>query len=211
MARFGNVIKYRVNRRGRPRELNIDKAIADLYEADVKSANIFKEIRETTKGYRSERLLGSKTSTPHWVQESMDLLTGALSGRDLSVEDIEQIKRNISDLQQLGSSRKSVMQKGYASLVDRITTEYEESLEDFAKWGRKITKQNVASIKQRLAEMSAKEKGDFFFSSHYQDPKTMETYKRVQRWASADSGVEMTTQESWSYLFARRLEDGLDL
>lgn len=207
---FGNIIKYRVNRRGRPREFNIDKAIAELYEAQSNASTVLQQLRETSRGYRSERMLGTSTTAPTWVQESFDLLQGAQYGRDLSVKEIQQIKSDIRDLKRLGSTSRRSAEQGYASLVDRITTEYEESLSQFSKYGRKITKESVQKIKNRLGEMSAREKGEFFFSQHYQDPKAQERYKRVQRWAQASTGTPLTMQESWAYLFNQRMAEGLD-
>lgn len=207
--RFGNVIKYRVNRRGRPREFDINQAISDLYEAESKAGKVLAQIRETSRGYRSERLLGTSTTAPTWVQESLDLLTGAQYGRDLSVKEIESIKSDIKTLKQLGGTQERLIEQGRASLVERISKEYEKSLDEFAKYGRKTTKDTVDKIKRRLGELSAREKGEFFFGQAYQDPKTMERYRRVQKWANASSGLEMTMQESWSYLFQRRMEDNL--
>lgn len=207
---FGNVIKYRIKTRGRPREFNIDKAISDLYEAEAKAVDVLRDIRETSRGYRSERILGSSTTAPAWVQESLDLLEGAKYGRDLSVKEIQSIKQTTSELRQLGSASRRYSAQGRASLTERISKEYEESLAEFAKGGRQFTKSEIAKIKRRLSEMTPQEKGEFFFSSKYQDPKKYERYKKVQAWAQADSGEELTMQESWAYLFNRRMADGLE-
>ena len=104
---FGNVIKYRVNRRGRPREFNINKAIAELYSAEAKASSRLKHIRETSRGYRSESIIGSETSSPTWVQESFEALTQAMYGRDLSVKEIQEIESNIKELKRIGSARQS--------------------------------------------------------------------------------------------------------
>lgn len=207
---FGNVIKYRIKTRGRPREFNIDKAISDLYEAESKAADVLREIRETSKGYRSERILGSSTTAPAWVEESLDLLEGAKYGRDLSVQEIKQIRQTTSELRQLGSASRRYSAQGRARLVERISEDYQEALSGFAKSGRQYTKQEVAEIQKRLSEMTPREKGEFFFSQHYQDPKKYERYKKVQAWAQADTGLDLTMQESWAHLFNRRMADGLD-
>lgn len=209
--RFETIYKYRVSSRGRPRELNIEKTLSDLYEATSKAVPVLSDIRRSTKGYRSDAVLGTSTTAPAWVEQAEDLLRGAQYGRDLSVQEIKSIQSTIKDLSQLGSRYQAVRER--ASLSERIQNEYFEALDEFSSYAKSgTTRSNVEDIKQAIRDLSPQQKAEFFQSQYYQRPEKYKKYKRVLDWAQADSGNnEMTMQEAWSYTFLDRIKKGIDV
>lgn len=203
-----------MSQRGRPRELNIDKALGDLYDAMSTAVPTLADIRKSSKGYRSDAVLGTSTTAPDWALEAEDLLRGALHGRDLNVQEISQIKDTIKDLRQLGSPYGKVRARGREALTERIEQEYFESLDKLTQNEedkRKRVHRIVRKIKRTFKKMTSTQKAEFFGSKYYQKPEKNEEYKHIQEWANEDSGRKLTMQEAWIYLYERRFADGLSV
>ena len=200
------IIKYRVKSRGRPREIDTNLIYQEIVEATKKALPRLEEIRQSTKGYRGERVLGSKTSVPDWVEESLDLLQTADYGRDLSVSEAVSITQTLKNLRELASPQARVYGR---AIGEQLTKEYVIAFAEF-KDGKisNFTQRQIQDIQKQLESMSIRERQDYFTSRYYQDPRAIGRYERVLKWSKADSGrAVMSYQEAWSYLFNRRLQD----
>ena len=198
------IIKYRVKSRGRPREIDTNLIYQEIVQATKKALPRLEEIRQSTKGYRGERVLGSKTSVPDWVEESLDLLQTADYGRDLSVSEAVSITQTLKNLRELASPQARVYGR---AIGEQLTKEYVIAFGEF-KDGKisNFTQSQIRDIQQKLESMSIKERQDFFLSNRYQDPRSTGRYKRVLAWAKADSGkAVMSYQEAWAYLFNSKI------
>lgn len=199
------IIKYRVKSRGRPREIDTNLIYQEIVEATKKALPRLEEIRQSTKGYRGERVLGSKTSVPDWVEESLDLLQTADYGRDLSVSEAVSITQTLKNLRELASPQARVYGR---AIGEQLTKEYVIAFGEFNKDGKisNFTQEQIQNIQQKLESMSIRERQDFFLSNRYQDPRSTGRYKRVLAWAKADSGkAVMSYQEAWAYLFNSKI------
>ena len=198
------IIKYRVKSRGRPREIDTNLIYQEIVQATKKALPRLEEIRQSTKGYRGERVLGSKTSVPDWVEESLDLLQTADHGRDLSVSEAVSITQTLKNLRELASPQARVYGR---AIGEQLTKEYVIAFGEF-KDGKisNFTQAQIRDIPQKLESMSIRERQDFFLSNRYQDPRSTGRYKRVLEWAKADSGkAVMSYQEAWAYLFNSKI------
>ena len=198
------IIKYRVKSRGRPRELDTNLIYQEIVQATKKALPRLEEIRQSTKGYRGERVLGSKTSVPDWVEESLDLLQTADYGRYLSVAEAVSITQTLKNLRELASPQARVYGR---AIGEQLTKEYVVAFGEF-KGGKisNFTQAQIRDIQQKLESMTIKERQDFFLSNRYQDPRATGRYKRVLEWAKADSGKAiMSYQEAWAYLFNSKI------
>lgn len=198
------IIKYRVKSRGRPRELDTNLIYQEIVQATKKALPRLEEIRQSTKGYRGERVLGSKTSVPDWVEESLDLLQTADYGRNLSVSEAVSITQTLKNLRELASPQARVYGR---AIGEQLTKEYIVAFGEF-KDGKisNFTQAQIRDIQQKLESMSIRERQDFFLSNRYQDPRSTGRYKRVLEWAKADSGkAVMSYQEAWAYLFNSKI------
>ena len=201
------IIKYRVKSRGRPRELDTNLIYQEIVQATKKALPRLEEIRQSTKGYRGERVLGSKTSVPDWVEESLDLLQTADYGRDLSVSEAVSITQTLKNLRELASPQERVYGR---AIGEQLTKEYVVAFGEFNENGQltNFSKDQIKEIEKNITSMSIKERQEYFTSRYYQDPRATGKYKRVLAWSKADSGrAVMSYDEAWSYLFRRRLED----
>lgn len=198
------IIKYRVKSRGRPREIDTNLIYQEIVEATKKALPRLEEIRQSTKGYRGERVLGSKTSVPDWVEESLDLLQTADYGRDLTTSEAVSITQTLKNLRELASPQARVYGR---AIGEQLTKEYVVAFGEF-KDGKisNFTQEQIQDIQQKLESMSIRERQDFFLSNRYQDPRSTGRYKRVLEWAKADSGkAVMSYQEAWAYLFNSKI------
>lgn len=198
------IIKYRVKSRGRPREIDTNLIYQEIVEATKKALPRLEEIRQSTKGYRGERVLGSKTSVPDWVEESLDLLQTADYGRDLSVSEAVSVTQTLKNLRELASPQARVYGR---AIGEQLTKEYVVAFGEF-KDGKisNFTQEQIQDIQKKLESMSIRERQDFFLSNRYQDPRSTGRYKRVLEWAKADSGrAVMSYQEAWAYLFNSKI------
>lgn len=201
------IIKYRVKTRGRPRELDTNLIYQQIIQSSKTAMPRLKEIRESTRGYRSERVLGSQTSLPDWVEESLDLLEGVEYGRELSTQEAVSIGETLKSLRELSSPQKRVYQR---AIGEQLTQEYVSAFGEFGRDGKlsNFTQRQIEDIKSMLLEMTPQERQEFFLSRYYQDPKANGRYERVKNWATAHSGrSRLTYQESWSYLYASKIRD----
>lgn len=198
------IIKYRVSTRGRPRELDTNLIYQEIRQATQKALPRLEEIRASTKGYRGERVLGSKTSIPDWIEESLDLLEAVDYGRNLSTAEAIGIRETLKNLKELASPQARVYGR---AIGEQLTKEYVVAFGEFSD-GRvsNFTQEQIAEIQSKLESMTIKERQEFFLSNRYQDPRATGRYKRVLAWAKADSGRSvMSYTEAWAYLFNTKI------
>ena len=199
---------FKSGKRGRPLELDINKTWNEFYDLTPLADLRLRKFRQETKGMRGEAILGSQTSLPDWIEESIDLLEEAKAGRDLTYREAKQIKQNIESVRELTSNQRRVYER---ALSEQLTTSYFEELLKFNESAKsEFTKEQFTQIKSKILSLSKKEQQKILTSKHYQSPKARGRYKRVKDWSERDSGKKnLTYEEAWAYLLKRRLEDGL--
>lgn len=204
------IIKYRIYTKGRPRTLDTDELYEQIEDLFYKAEPRLTQIRKETKGYRGEALLGSSTTAPNWVSESLDLLLASSMGRTLSKSEIKEILQTKKSLQELASPQARVYER---ALSEQLTSQYlsdiEKGLQDSHS---RFKEQQINSIRETLEKISPRERQQFIQSKYYQDPKTQtKRYRRVKRWAESSSGKRnISYEESYAYLNKRRLEEFMD-
>lgn len=201
---------FKSGKRGRPLELDINKTWAEFYDLTPLADLRLRQLRQQSKGIRGEALLGSQTSLPDWIEESLDLLEEAQSGRDLSYKEAKQIKQNLESVKELTSNQRRVYERAIneqltASYIDELTKYSESSQSDFAK-------KTISELKNTFSKLSKRSQQNILLSKYYQSPKaTRGRYRKVKAWSERVSGRKnMTYDEAWAYLLKRRIEDGLD-
>lgn len=204
------IIKYRIHTRGRPRTLDTDELYEKIEDLFYKAEPRLAQIRKETKGYRGEALLGSSTTAPNWVSESLDLLLASSMDRALSKSEIKEILQTKKSLQELASPQARVYER---ALSEQFTSQYLSDIEKGLKDSHsRFKEQQINSIREMLEKMSPRERQQFIQSKYYQDPKTQtKRYRRVKKWAESSSGKRnITYEESYAYLNKRRLEEFMD-
>lgn len=200
---------YKSGKRGRPLELDINKVYNEFFDLTPLADLRLRKFRQETKGIRGEALLGSQTSLPDWLDESIDLLQEAKSGRKLSYYEAKQIKLNLETIKELGSKQKRVYER---ALQEQLTSSYFDELLKYQETATSdFTKKQIDEIKSKIEKLPKRAQQSLLFSKYYQSPKTIGgRYKKVLEWSKRDSGQKnMTLDEAWAYLLKRRIEDGL--
>lgn len=200
---------YKSGKRGRPLELDINKVYSEFWDLTPLADIRLRKFRQETKGIRGEAILGSQTSLPDWLDESINLLEEARTGRELSYAEAKQIKLNLESMKELASKQKRVYER---ALQQQLTASYFDELTKYAMTAKSdFTKTQIQEIRGRIQALPKRKQQELMFSKYYQSPKTTRgRYKRVKDWAEADSGKKnMTYEEAWAYLLNRRLEEGL--
>lgn len=201
---------FKSGKRGRPLELDIDKVYDEFFDLTPMAELRLRKFRQETKGIRGEAILGSQTSLPDWLDESIDLLQEAKAGRKISYREAKLIKLNLETIKELGSRQKRVYER---ALQEQLTSSYFDELLKYQETSSsEFTKQQINEIKTRIESLSKRAQQSLLFSKYYQSPKTIGgRYKKVLAWSKKDSGQKnMTLEEAWAYLLKRRIEDGLD-
>lgn len=201
-------IKIRTGKRGRPAALDTKlyiEAIEDLYRG---AAPRLAQIRQSSKGYRGEELLGSATSVPDWVAESVDILYSAEYGREPTPAEFKSIKSTLRSLKQLASPRRKVAERG---LGEKIEDYFLNQFEKLSQIGTRVAKRKFNTIKQKLQSMTAAEKTELLTSKAFQDPKAVGRYKRVRAWANKQTGKNLSYADAWAYALADRISKGLNI
>lgn len=196
----------RFKTKGRPLTLDTTAAIEEIFRRLPTARETLSEFRKTTSGVRDEELLGTETSLPEWLDASIMALTQFED--KINLQSARDIKKSLRTLRKL-SSRKMTSRE--TALEPIITNEYLESLKQAEKtssgatrWYEKLRKYiTSATKKQRIA---------FYKSRAYQDVGSFRNrrYKRIKAWAEESTGRKLSYKQSYAYLVARRLEDGLD-
>lgn len=203
------IIKIRTGKRGRPLELNTETYIDTIESLYSQASPKLAQLRKTSTGYRGEEILGSSTSKPDWVAESIDILMASELGRTPSVKELRDIRGTIRSLKQLKSPRAGVSAR---ALSERVGEYYLRELERLGQDGTTFEQKQISQIKEMLNDLTPKQKQDVLFSSGYQDPRTSakaQSTKRVMKWARRKTHRPLTESESWLYLLKRRLQDNL--
>lgn len=209
------IIKYRIHSRGRPRQIDTDALYEQIEDLFYKAEPRLAKFRKETKGYRGEALLGTSTTAPDWVSESLDILLASDGGRPISKTEIQEILQTRKSLRELSSPQARVYER---ALSEQLTTLY---IKDVQKGMQKehtlFREQQIQTIKDTLSRMSPRERQEYIVSKYYQDPRTQyKNYKRVLDWTQYDMEKEgfdkelysnVTFDEAWAYVNKRRLED----
>lgn len=198
------IFKYRVKARGRPRELDTELVYKQIVESSKRAGQRLAQFRRETKGVRGEKLLGSSTSLPDIIEESLDLLEAVEYGHELSPADLQQIAQAAKLTKQLTSPQARVYGR---ALEEVLTQQYVSELQREYGEGSRFTIKTRKEIETILQDLAPEDRQKFFMSKYYESIQKAHRYKRVKAWSEADSGREMTYQEAWVYLFKRRLED----
>lgn len=204
------IITYRLKSgRGRPRKLDTE-AIYEQIERSIETAiPRLKEFRKSS-GYRGEKILGSETSLPDWVTESLDILNAQSLGREISPAEAESIRQTALSLKELSSKQQRVYGR---SLEQQLTSQYlrdlDRGMEDSHS---EFRQQQIESIMQKLSKMTPRQRQEFIQSQYYQDPKTATgEYKRVREWARKNSGRKrMSMDEAWAYLLNSMISEYME-
>lgn len=195
---------FKSGKRGRPLELDIESTYFRFWDLTPLASIRLGKLRQETKGIRGEAVFGSQTSLPDWLDESLDLLSEARQGRDLSYKEAKQIKQNLESLKELTSPQRRVYER---ALSEQLTMSYYDELTSFEKKAKsKFTKQQISDIKTKVSSMTKRERQKLLTSKKYQSPKATGRYKRVRAWAEKDSGRKnMTYEEAWAYLQKQKI------
>lgn len=201
-------ITAKSGKRGRPLELDTEKAYQQIITLYKQASPRLRSIAKQSVGMRGEALFGTQTSVPEWIEQSTDLLD-LIEFQDIkpSYKDIQQVKQTLKTLKELTSKQEKVYQR---SLATQLSERYEKELDQMEKLGSEFTKQQVRELRTAFQKLSPRQKQTLLTSKAYQDPKTTQRYTHIKKWAEKDSKQKnLTIQESWAYLFRRRMQDGL--
>lgn len=200
---------------GRPITIDTEQTILNFQRNILKAKKTLASIRRRTSGYREERLLGTPTTLPDFITNTLDALNALQDGEKLSLQAVREIKTNLKATKELASVQSRVRER---ALADLMRQQYEAEMLNVAKDASKFTKKSIGRQIGRIKAMTKKQQQEFFTSTKYQSPKTMyKRYKKIVDWANADyekrSGqkVDLSWQEAYTYMLERRQADGLTI
>ena len=115
--------------------------------------------------------------------------------------------RNV--VRKLSSQRVSTRE---ITLEAKLTSEYLKGLESATKQSDTGAGKYYKKLEKYIKKASKKERVEYYKSRSYQDVGSFRNrrYKRIKAWAEDSTGRQMSYKESYAYLVARRLEDGLE-
>lgn len=199
---------FRTGKRGRPMELDTERVLDAFYNYLPRAKQSLAEFRAQSAGFSNPELLGTKTSLPEWLETSIDALERFAADK-ITAEMAREIKKDLAITKKLASKIERV---STTALEETITEQYYKSLDAAAKYQSKFAQTKYMDIKKQIYEMTPKQRIQFYKSKGYQDVGSFRDlrYKRIKSWAEESTGQKLTYKESYAYLIARRMEDGMD-
>lgn len=187
--------------RGRPLSIDPEKELADLMFDIIPAAQKnLANFRKQTSGVRGAEILGTETTLPAFIQTSLDILYDLTEGNSIDYATLKELRANLQSTRQLASKQARVFGR---ALEPSLTKEYFSSLDYAARNSNDLVQQSNKQIKDRLAQLTPRQRQQFFMSRQYQDPRTQtQEYQRVVAWASKQVGRQVSTQEAWAILRA---------
>lgn len=185
---------------GRPIKFDIEKTKKQFWDSLKTAKKGIVRVLKTTSGIRRESILGSYTSQPEFVTATYDALQ---YGKDISLEQVREIRQTLKKLKQLSSKRLITNQLAFEDIITR------EFIADIEKNVKKKSLRN--EIIENIKSLTPKQRVSYYFSKSYQERNSFRgnRYKNIREWAKKDSGNEnMSYDEAYDYLIKRRLEDG---
>ena len=199
---------FRTGKRGRPMELDTEKVLDAFYNYLPRAKQSLAEFRAESSGINTEQLLGTNTSLPEWLDTSITALE-RFSLDKITLEMAKEIKQDLLITKKLASRVERV---STTALEQTITEQYIKDLNAAINIGSKFSKSKYQEIKQQIEQMTPRQRMGFYKSKNYQEIGSFRDleYKRIKSWAEASTGSKLTYKESYAYLIARRMQDGLD-
>lgn len=210
---MGQIIKVSSGGRGRPLELDVDKALKQFMTQLPQAKARLSEIRRTTSGERSEAILGSETTLPKSFKASADVLDALMLGQKIDYATAKELKENLRSVEQLASRQERVYGRALAKTLQK---QYESELDYQSKYASPQVKKIYQQMKQNTQKLTQQQQQAFYTSKGYQSVKSFnQRYKKLKEWAEADykkrtgQYKSMTYQEAEAYVLMRRQEDEL--
>ena len=199
------ILKFKT--RGRPLTLDTDAITEEIFTRLPRARQTLKEFRKTTSGVRDEEIIGTETSLPEWLDASIMALTQFED--KITLASARDIKKTLDIVRKLSSARATTRE---IALESKLTSEYLKGLESATKQSDTGAGMYYKKLEKYIKQASKKERVAYFKSRSYQDVGSFRNrrYKRIKEWAQASTGRLMSYKESYAYLVARRLEDGLE-
>ena len=199
------ILKFKT--RGRPLTLDTEAVTEEIFARLPRARQTLKEFRQTTSGVRDEEIIGTETSLPEWLDASIMALTQFED--KITLASARDIKQALNVVQKLSSQRVSTRE---IALESKLTSEYLKGLESATKQSDTGAGKYYKKLEKYIKRASKKERVEYYKSRSYQDVGSFRNrrYKRIKAWAEDSTGRQMSYKESYAYLVARRLEDGLE-
>lgn len=199
------ILKFKT--RGRPLTLDTEAVTEEIFARLPRARQTLKEFRQTTSGVRDEEIIGTETSLPEWLDASIMALTQFED--KITLASARDIKQALNVVRKLSSQRVSTRE---IALESKLTSEYLKGLESATKQSDTGAGKYYKKIEKYIKQASKKERVEYYKSRSYQDVGSFRNrrYQRIKAWAEDSTGRKMSYKESYAYLVARRLEDGLE-
>lgn len=198
-------LKISSGRRGRPLSIDPEKELHDLiFEYGKKAHARLRQLAQKSSGVRDIATFGSETEWSKAMESAKDILIDLQENESIDYETLKELKENLKTARELASKQERVFGR---ALEKQLTKEYFSQLDYFSQNESVDVKASNARIKERIMQMTPKERQSFFLSRSYQDPATMGgRYENVRAWASNKGGREMTMNEAWAYIRERNID-----
>lgn len=195
-------VYFKSGGRGRPLSIDIEESINMINKNMSKVGARLKEFRRITSGYKGERLLGSETDLPGYIEATKEALTELGKGETFSREVAQEIRKNLKLIRDLASKQERVYGR---AISNEIYATYRAEIEKKIEISSKFAKQQYKQILSRLENMSPVEREKYFFSKKYQSTKTFDgtggtDMQRIVNWAEGKTGRSMSDDEAIAYL-----------
>lgn len=199
------ILKFKT--RGRPLTLDTEAVTKEIFARLPRARETLREFRRTTSGVRDQELVGTETSLPEWLDASIMALT-QFEDR-ISLQSARDIKQTLEIVRKLSSPRGLSRE---TALEGKITEEYLQELEYAGRTADTGAKKYYRQLERQIKAMSKQQRVAYYKSRQYQSVGSFRErrYKRIKAWAQDSNGRSMSYKESYAYLVARRLEEGLE-
>lgn len=203
-------IVIKSGKRGRPLSIDPVEAIKDLFKVLPQVKSNLSQIRKETSGVRDERIFGSETELPDYIERTFDVLSNLRENEKISYENLRELKQDIRFIERLASRQRRVKETIFS---DILFESYKKNIKFMSRYASKFTKAQYNKLITNIEKLTPSERQEFFLSVGYQDPMTIGTndYQRVINYAETETGqTGLTKQEAFAYLIYRRQQDYLD-
>lgn len=199
------ILKFKT--KGRPLTLDTEAVTEEIFARLPKARETLREFRRTTSGVRDQELVGTETSLPEWLDASIMALT-QFEDR-ISLQSARDIKQTLEIVRKLSSPRGLSRE---TALEGKITEEYLQGLEYAGRTADTGANKYYRQLERQIKAMSKQQRVAYYKSRQYQSVGSFRErrYQRIKAWAQDSTGRRMSYKESYAYLVARRLEEGLD-
>lgn len=211
---MAKIIKISSGGRGRPLEIDVEKTLEQFMSQLSSAKERLRDIRQRTRGERSEALLGSETTLPKGIVSTKYVLDALKEGQSISYQTAKELRSNLKLVKELSSKQERVYSR---ALAESFEKQYISELEYTSRNASAKAKEFLGQMKSNIKKLSPRQQQQYFTSRAYQSPKTARgTYERARLWSEKDikkktgKEITLTGEEGLLYVNLDKQQDYIE-